>query len=78
MSIPDVRSIIANWPTRQDFARDVGQPVGRVHKWARNNAIPAWHQQRVLEACVARGLEVTGDDIIAMHAAPSCEGAAQP
>lgn len=69
MSITDVRSIIAQWPTRQEFAEEIGQPVDLVHKWARRNAIPAWHQNAVLKACVSRGVAVTGDDLIAMHAA---------
>lgn len=65
--IKDVRSIISHWPNRQAFAEAIGLPVERVHKWAQNNAIPAWHQSRVLQACHDVGLPVSGEQIIAMH-----------
>ena len=74
--ITDVRSLIAQWQTRQEFADAVGQPLERVHKWAQNNAIPAWHQKRVLSACKASGVAVSADQLITMHAAAPENGTA--
>lgn len=71
MSKTDVRSIIAQWPTRQALATEMGEPVDRVHKWAQNNAVPAWHQSRFLRACVAKGINITASDILSMHEAPA-------
>lgn len=78
MQIANVPSLIAQWPTRQEFADAVGVPIQRVHKWAQNSAIPAWHQAAVLRACERRGLEISPRDLIEMHEAkptPSADGA---
>lgn len=65
--ITDVRDIISHWPSRQAFAEAVGKPVDLVHKWAQKNAIPAWHQARVLRACDAASIPVTAEMMISMH-----------
>lgn len=68
MSI-DAKDLMKNWPTRQAFADDVGQPVETVHKWAQNNRFPAWHHLSVLDACKARGIEMDARHLIEMSAA---------
>ncbi len=68
MKITSVRDIIAQWPSRQAFAEDVERPLEQIHKWAQHNAIPAWHQASVLAACRKKGVPVTGDMLVAMHA----------
>lgn len=76
MAITDVPSLIAQWPTRQEFAAAVGVPVERVHKWAKNGSIPAWNQAAVLRACEGRGVEISPRELIEMHAKRDTEGAA--
>ena len=65
--ITDVRDIIAQWPNRQAFAEAVGKPIDLIHKWAQKNAIPAWHQARVLRACETFRVPVTAEMLVAMH-----------
>lgn len=66
--ISTVRDLIDIWPSRKDLAGDIGASVARVHKWAQAGAIPARFHQLLLDAAVRRGLPVTAEIIVRIHA----------
>lgn len=66
--ITDVRDIIAQWPNREAFAEAVGCSKEQAHKWAQNNAIPAWYQERVLRACEVSRVPLTAERMLSIHA----------
>lgn len=70
-----VRELIDLWPSRRELADDIGTTVERVQKWARFQSIPAKYHLAVLEAAERRGLAVTADLIVRLHA-PAGEEAA--
>lgn len=72
-----VRDVIGLWPSRKAMADEVeaagaGGPdeavtVERVHKWAKRGVIPATYHGRVLRAASRRGINLTADDLVALH-----------
>jgi ketopantoate reductase len=77
--ISTVKQMIDLWPMRSVMADDLRAlglreiNVGRVHKWAANNAIPAKYHNGVLLAAKARGFSVTADLLVSIHA-PQAKG----
>ena len=53
-----IRSLVESWPSRADFASDVGAPISLVHKWIENGRIPSPWQHAVVNAAAVRGLEL--------------------
>lgn len=74
--ISTVRGLIDLWETRKVLADEVGVSADRVHKWAQVGSIPARYHWKVLEAAARRGLTLSADDIVRLHAAPPKEAAA--
>lgn len=72
MSIHDVKTIIALWPTRSALAGDIDRVedpvlVDRVHKWAQVGSIPPKYHGRIIRAARRRGLILTAEDVVAAH-----------
>lgn len=72
------RDLVSLWPSRAEFADDLGVSVERVHKWAQQGGIRAEFFQSILAAAVRRGLAVTAEDLcrIAATAQKDQRGAA--
>lgn len=66
--ISTIRALVALWPTRQDFADEVGVPLARVHKWITTGAVPAKHHLAIVNAGEARDLPVSADLVVRLHA----------
>lgn len=64
---PTIRSLVDAWPSRKDFAADVGVTIDRVQKWAQGNPIPARFWARMIRAAVARGIPLTADHLVQLH-----------
>lgn len=64
----DVRSLIAQWPTRKALASEIGMKTDAVHKWAQNQSIPARHHLKVIRAAQRRGIEIDAHALAEMHA----------
>jgi hypothetical protein len=73
--ISTIRALVGLWPSRAEFADDAGAPVSRVHKWVTANAIPAKHHLAIIEAGRGRGLPVSADLMVALHARTGSEAA---
>lgn len=74
--ISTIRALVGLWPARAEFAADIGVPVARVHKWVTANAIPARQHLAVITAAGQRGLPVTADLMVRLHACTGREDAA--
>ena len=67
--ITPIQALIADWPTRQSFADEVGAKVDAVHKWAASGRIPSGWQAEVVAAAQRRGLaHVTAEWMLDQHA----------
>lgn len=66
----DVKSLIDAWPTRRALAEDIGVSPDRVHKWASSNAIPAGFHSSVIERGRLRGITVSAEIMVLLHARP--------
>lgn len=62
------RELIALWPSRSEFAEDLGVSAARVHKWAVDRPIRAEFFARILAAAQERGFDVTADDLVRISA----------
>lgn len=62
------RDLIGLWPRRSDFAEDIGESLGRVHKWAQLGSIPAKYFAGIISAADRRGFGVTADDLVRIAA----------
>jgi len=63
-----IETLISNWPTRREFAQDVGAAVEAVHKWAQTGRIPSSKQKAVLDAASARGIAyATAEWMVEIH-----------
>ncbi|PWR24550.1 carph-isopro domain-containing protein [Zavarzinia aquatilis] len=51
-----VASIIALWPSAEEFARDLGVPGVTVRQWRRRGAVPPRHWNGIVRAANLRGL----------------------
>ncbi|MFZ2869866.1 carph-isopro domain-containing protein [Zavarzinia sp.] len=51
-----VASIIALWPSAEEFARDLGELGVTVRQWRRRGAIPPRHWNGIARAAQRRGL----------------------
>lgn len=60
------RDLIAAWPSRSDFAADIGKSKSVVDKYAQGRPIPADRFARLIEAAKRRGIVLTADDLVAM------------
>jgi len=60
--------LIALWPSRAEFAADLGVQLARVHKWAQNNSIPAVFWLRLLNAAAEREIAATADLLVKLAA----------
>lgn len=73
--ISTVRDLIDLWPSRRQLAADVGATEARVHKWAQTGSIPPKYHLSLVEAGRARGLPVSADLVVRIHAPrPAAEG----
>lgn len=73
--ISTIRDLVELWPTRAEFASDLGVPIARVHKWVSANTIPAKYQRAVVDSGSGRGIAVTADLIVNLHASPKSNAA---
>ena len=80
MTIHSIKSLIDSWPSRKVLAEEINAiiPEGlkavspdQVHKWASNGAIRATYQIYVLRAAQARGIDVSAESLMSMHAPPA-------
>ena len=76
IDIFSIKALIDLWPARKDLAADIDVSLDRVHKWAQTGAIPARFWGRVLKAALARGFEISSDDLVRLHDLPEGERAA--
>lgn len=74
-NISCIRDLINLWPTRTALLADLqsacpSQPMSihRINKWAETNSIRAQYHFAVLKAAQLRGLNVTADLIVELHA----------
>jgi len=62
------RDLIAQWPSRDVFAEDIGVGVASVHKWAKTGSVRARYFQRIVDAGQARGLPVSPELLVRLAA----------
>lgn len=63
-----IQALIAEWPTRQALADEVGAKVDAVHKWAASGRIPSGWQAEVVSAAQRRGFaHVTAEWMLEQH-----------
>jgi len=67
IAFDSIRALIDTWPSRKEFAADVGVKVDRVQKWAQTGSIPARFHGRIIRAGALRGVVVTADDLVSLH-----------
>ena len=66
-----IKDLIARWPTRREFAEEVGADLAAVHKWAQVGRIPSGRQHHVVRAARMRGFsDITPEWMLAVHAQP--------
>jgi ribosome-binding protein aMBF1 (putative translation factor) len=63
-----VASLIDQWPSRKALADEIGANPAAVHKWATAKRIPADWQAHVLKAARLRGIQITPEWMIDVHA----------
>lgn len=67
-----IRTLLNEWPTRAALADEIGANVASVHKWAKNNRIPARFQLRVVQAARQRGIAYATEEwMLRSHEGPS-------
>ncbi|MEY8117628.1 hypothetical protein AB9F26_05075 [Falsihalocynthiibacter sp. BN13B15] len=79
------RDLIALWPSRAAFAEDVSVSLGRVHKWAQKNSIPAPYLSIILTAGKNRRFDISADLLLRLSSSglerkvlcPNLEGISQ-
>jgi len=77
MTHASVKDLIDKWPTRSALASDLfsitGDPldVARVHKWAQAGSIPSGFQAHVIRAAQARGIAISPEEMLRLHAVPA-------
>ncbi len=65
-----IEELIHRWPSRREFADDVGANLEAVHKWAKTGRIPSKRQHSVVMAAAARGMsDVTPGWLVMIHSA---------
>lgn len=77
--ISTIRDLIDAWPSRKEFAADMGVSVERVQKWAQLGTIRPRFWARIIRHGLVRAIPVTADDLVRMHDegdAPESERAA--
>ena len=73
----NIKELIDQWPSRSVLAADLleitGEPVSveRVHKWAQAGSIPSGFQAHVLSAAKLRGIVVSPNEMLRLHAVPA-------
>lgn len=81
-SVTTIHELIALWPSRADLAADIALGdvdrvgVAQVAKWAQRQSIPAKYHFQLLTAAQRRGLPVTAELIVRLHATTPKPGAA--
>ena len=72
--ISTVSEMIALWPRQIDLAADISLNLGdiqvtsgQVHKWAKNNSIPAKYHHGIIAAAKERGFAIDAALIVALH-----------
>jgi hypothetical protein len=69
-----IKDLIDKWPSRAALAADleavIGDPVSvdRVHKWAQADSIPSGFQAHVISAGKQRGIDLTAEEMVRLHA----------
>ncbi|WP_145400155.1 hypothetical protein [Paracoccus sulfuroxidans] len=72
-----IYKLVALWPCRADLAADLSTITGakvsvdRVHKWAKCGAVPSSMQAHFLRAAQKRGFDLTAEEVLDIHAAPT-------
>lgn len=68
------RDIIAAWPSRQDMADDLGQPIAAINMWHHRDSIPPPYWYMMVAAAKERKIRrVTTDNIVRMVSIPRRE-----
>lgn len=71
--MPEIRTIsdmLSLWPSRKAVADDLQTTVGRVHKWAQTDSIPAVFHARLVRAAARRAIPITAEDLVRLHDRP--------
>lgn len=67
-NVNPIASLIARWPSRREFALEVGASIDAVHKWAQAGRIPSGKQLAVQSAATKRGMvDITPEWMLAIH-----------
>ena len=69
-----VASLIDKWPSRKALADEIGANPAAVHKWATAKRIPADWQAHVLKAARLRGIQITPEWMVDVHARSQSRG----
>lgn len=72
------RDIINAWPSRAEFAADMQEPIGTVHKWFQRDSIPSDRDLGLVAAARERGLGLTLEAIAGIRAESSRARDGQP
>lgn len=59
----DYRTIIQQWPTQADLARDMGLQAASVYKWHERGNIPAQYWLDLVSAARRRKIRLTIKDL---------------
>jgi hypothetical protein len=64
----NIPELIKLWPSRQEFASDIGANVEAVHKWAKSGRIPSRYHFAAVSAAGRRGFDnITADWMLSVH-----------
>ena len=63
------QTLIDQWPTLADFARDVRAPYERARKWRERNSIPSKYWPDIVRAARRQGVPGATIESLAMMAA---------
>ncbi len=63
-----VQQIISRWPSRTEFADDIGERATLVAVWVHRGSIPAERDVAIVEAAQARRIVLTYEDLARMRA----------
>lgn len=76
-----VKDLFQRWPNRSAVLEDVvvSSPdleLVAVHRWAQRNAIPPKYWAAIIAGARRRGIALTADQLVKIHAARTDRGAA--
>lgn len=64
-TVPSVAELVALWPSRPDFAADVGVKIGLVNSWVHRGVIPDLYWLAISDGAQRRGIAGVSLEVLA-------------